>query len=76
MKVEVGINDSTEEIIEEGVGVIARGVFRISATSGPRAAADEASMILNHIRGQWVDLMRQAAKQELVYQAQELNLGY
>lgn len=62
MKIEVSDTDTAEEIIEQGVGLIARGLFRMSAQQGPGAAATEASTVLDHIRGHWMDLMRQEAK--------------
>lgn len=64
MKVEVSNADTPEEIVEQGVGLIARGLFRMSEQQGPAAAAREASTILDHVRGHWMDLMRQASTKE------------
>ena len=61
MRIEVTDKDTAEEIIEQGIGLVARGLFRMAATAGPDAAAREAQTVISHIREHWFDLERQAA---------------
>lgn len=65
MKIEVQDADTAEEIIEQGIGLIARGLYRMSVNDGPDTAARAASTVLDHIRGHWMDLMRQASKEPI-----------
>ncbi len=58
MKVEVNDHDDPAEIVEEGIGLIARGLFRLEQQQGVEAAMHEAEAILNHVRSHWFDLLK------------------
>lgn len=51
---------TADEIIEEGLGLVARGLFRKAKQSGHREAAGSASSVVNVVRGMWLDFERNA----------------
>jgi hypothetical protein len=53
---------TADEIIEEGVGLVARGLFRKAKSEGHKEAAGSASSVLNVVRGMWLDFERNAAR--------------
>jgi hypothetical protein len=53
------------QLVEEGIGLIATGLFRANKEHGPAEAADMGSAAVSTIRGMWLDFYKKAAQAEI-----------
>lgn len=52
-----------DDVIEVGIGAVARGLYRKRTQEGAEAAADAASAVSSHTSGMHLDFRRLAAKE-------------
>jgi hypothetical protein len=60
MRIEFTDKDTAEDIIEQGVGLIARGLYRLNLERGPETAAADAKLVRDHFASDWLEFTRQA----------------